>query len=101
MRGVSEWALRVALLLAALLVLGAASAWAEESAAPPGARISPPGGVSTQARVQPPVGIDPPPPPDAMTQARAQPPVGVTTGQVSLLDTIRIWLESRLSSSDV
>jgi hypothetical protein len=36
-----------------------------------------------------------------MTQARAQPPVGVTTGQVSLLDTIRIWLESRLSSSDV
>jgi hypothetical protein len=112
MRGVSRWASRVTPLLAAFLVLGAASAWAEEPTAPtdpPGARLNPPVGATTQARLNPPVGIAPPPP-DATTQARAQPPVGVSTqarmnppvggptsGQASLFDTILIWLQSRLS----
>lgn len=114
MRGVSRWASRVAPLLAAFVVLGAASAWAGETQTPPTdppeARAQPPVGVSTNARAQPPVGIAPPPPPDATTQARAQPPVGVSTnaranppvgastlGQVSLFDMMLIWLQSRLS----
>ena len=114
MRGVSRWASRVAPLLAAFLVLGAASAWAEEAPTPPtdppGARMQPPVGVSTQARMQPPVGIAPPPPPDATTQARVSPPVGVVTyarasppvgaptpGQVSMFEMILTWLQSRIS----
>ena len=97
MRGVSRWTSRVARLLAAFLVLGAASAWAEESpaqpTAPPEARMSPPVGVSAQARMQPPVGIAPPPPPEATTQTRVQPPVGApTTDHVSLFDRLRMWL---------
>lgn len=114
MRGVSRWASRVAPLLAAFLVLGAASAWAEEPPGlptdPPQARVSPPVGVTTQARVSPPVGIAPPPPPDATTQARLGPPVGVSTqarmnppvgaptaGPASLFDMMLIWLQSRIS----
>lgn len=114
MRGVSRWASRVAPLLAAFLVLGAASAWAEEPPAPPteppGARAQPPVGVTAYARAQPPVGIAPPTPPDATTQARLGPPVGVMTqsrlqppvgapapGQASLLDMIVTWLQSRMS----
>ena len=73
MRGVSRWASRVAPLLAAFLVLGVASAWAEEPPAPPTeppqARVQPPVGVTTYARASPPVGIAPPPP-DTTTQAR-------------------------------
>jgi hypothetical protein len=63
--------------------------------------MNPPIGVTTQARMNPPIGIAPPPPDDDTVQARVQPPVGVATGQVSLLDTIWIWLQSRLSASDV
>jgi hypothetical protein len=114
MRGVSRWASRVAPLLAAFLVLGAASAWADDAPTPPTdppqARLGPPVGVTAQARLGPPVGIAPPPPPDATTEARAQPPVGVITyarasppvgaptgGQESLLDMIVSWLQSRIS----
>jgi len=112
MRGVSRWASRVAPLLAAFLVLGAASAWAEEPPAPPtgppAARMNPPVGVATQARLGPPVGIAPPTPPDATTQARVQPPVGVSTqaraqppvgapDPMSLYDSILLWLQSRIS----
>lgn len=94
MRGVSRWASRVAPLLAAFLVLGASSAWAEEPPAPPteppGARMQPPVGVTTQARMQPPVGVS--------TQARVSPPVGApTSGPVSLYDMILTWLQSRIS----
>jgi len=53
--------------------------------------------VTAQARLEPPVGIAPPPPPDATPQARLQPPGGAPTpDQPSLLDMIRIWLQSRL-----
>ena len=106
MRGVSRWASRVAPLVAALLVLGAASAWAEEPPAPstdpPGARMNPPVGVSTQARMNPPVGIVPPPPPDGTEQARAQPPVGVQARMQppvggTWTDMILLWLQSRIS----
>jgi hypothetical protein len=113
MRGVSRWASRVAPLIAAFLVLGAASAWAEEPPTPPTdppeARMQPPVGVMTYARASPPVGIAPPPP-DGTEQARLGPPVGVSTnarlnppvgapapGDPSLLDTILIWLQSRIS----
>lgn len=109
MRGVSRWASRVAPLLAVFLVLGAASAWAEEPPAPPtdppGARLNPPVGVTTQARLQPPVGIAPPPP-DTTTQARVQPPVGVSAqarmnppvGEpMTLTEMLLRWLQSRLS----
>jgi len=112
MRGVSRWASRVAPLLAAFLVLGAASAWAEEPATaptgPPQARVQPPVGVSSQSRLQPPVGIAPPTPPDPTTQARLEPPVGVSTqarvqppvgapDPMSLYDRILLWLQSRIS----
>ena len=113
MRGVSRWASRVTPLLAAFLILGVSSAWADEPPAPPTdpleARASPPVGVTTYARASPPVGIAPPPP-DTTTQARAQPPVGVSTnarvsppvgapssGQASLLDMFLSWLQSRIS----
>jgi hypothetical protein len=93
MRGVSRWASRVAPLLAVLLVLGAASAWADEPPTlptdPPGARMQPPVGLKEQARINPPVGVT--------TQARMQPPGGAPTpAHVSLLDTILIWLRSRM-----
>jgi hypothetical protein len=114
MRGVSRWASRVAPLLAVFLVLGAVSAWAEDAPAlptdPPQARLGPPGGVTAQARLQPPSGIAPPSPPDETTQARVQPPVGVSTnarlgppvgaptpGDPSLLDILLTWLQSRLT----
>src|SRR5215213_10289974 len=106
MRGVSRWASRVAPLVAAFLVLGAASAWAEESPAPPtdppGARMNPPVGVTTYARASPPVGIAPPPPPDATTQARINPPVGVEARMQppvggTWTDMLLIWLQSRIS----
>lgn len=113
MRGVSRWASRVAPLLAAFLVLGVASAWAEEPATlptdPPQARVAPPVGVTTNARVAPPVGIAPPPP-DTTTQARAQPPVGVSTNarlnppvggetsrELTLYEMFLTWLQSRIS----
>jgi hypothetical protein len=104
MRGLSRWVSRVAPLLAVFLVLAAAGAWAGEAPTPPTdppqARLGPPGGVSAQARVAPPVGIAPPPP-DATPQARASPPVGAPiSGQVPLLDTILIWLQS-LRTPDV
>jgi len=119
MRGVSRWASRVTPLLAVCLLV-AASAWADEPPLPtdpPQARLQPPGGVSSQARLQPPGGIAPPPP-DAPTQARISPPGGLTTqarinppvggaarlnppvgapDQMSLMDMILIWLQSRIS----
>ena len=109
MRGVSRWASRVAPLLAAFLVLGVSSAWADEPPAPPTdpleARASPPVGVTTYARASPPVGIAPPPP-DTTTQARMQPPVGVSAqarmnppvGEpMTLTEMLLRWLQSRLS----
>ena len=96
MRGVSRWVSRVAPLLAAFLVLGVASAWAEDPPPPPtdppSARMNPPVGATTQARMNPPVGIAAPTPPTGTEQARARPPVGMT-----LFDMIRTWLQSRLS----
>jgi len=60
--------------------------------------MNPPVGVTTQARLNPPVGIAPPPPADTTTYARVSPPVGApAAGQVSLLDRIVSWLQSRLS----
>ncbi|MEA2489613.1 MAG: hypothetical protein QOH21_1405 [Acidobacteriota bacterium] len=105
MRGVSRWASRVAPLLAVLLVFTASGVRAEGAATPPTdspqARLGPPGGVTTQARLQPPSGIMPPPPLDDTTQARVSPPVGAPTSiQVSLLNMIRIWLQS-LRTPDV
>ena len=106
MRGVSRWASRVAPLVAAFVVFGAARAWAEEPPAPPteppGARMNPPVGVSTQAPMQPPVGVSTQarlnPPVGVITYARASPPVGApTAGQVSLLDLLLTWLRSRIS----
>jgi hypothetical protein len=106
MRSVSRWASRVAPLLAAFLVLGAASAWAEEPAAPPTdppqARLSPPVGVTVQARLGPPVGVTTnarvAPPVGVSTQARVSPPVGApTSGQVSLYEMFLTWLQSRIS----
>jgi len=109
MRGVSRWASRVAPLLAVFLVLGSATAWAEEPPAPPtdppSARLNPPVGVTTYARASPPVGIAPPPP-DTTSQARLQPPVGVSTqarmnppvGEpMTLTGMLLRWLQSRLS----
>ena len=121
MRGVSRWGSRGTPLLAVFLVLTAGSAWPDElpptPTDSPQARVNPPGGVTTQARVEPPVGIAPPPP-DATPQVRLQPPGGVTTqarleppvgvtarmnppvgapDQLSLFDMILIWLQSRLS----
>ena len=92
MRGVSRWASHVAPLLAVFVVLAAANAWAEEPPTgpptePPGARMSPPGGLTTQARMQPPGGLT--------TQARMNPPGG--TPEPSLIETLLIWLQSRLS----
>ena len=100
MRGVSRWASRVAPLLAVFLVLTSWSVWAEEPPAPPTdppeARMNPPVGVTAQARMQPPVGVTAQarlgPPVGETTQARMQPPVGLT-----LMDIIRLWLQSRLS----
>jgi len=94
MRGVSRWASRVAPLLAAFLVLGAASAWAEEPPTPPTdppeARMQPPVGVMTYARLGPPGGVS--------TNARLNPPVGAPApGDLSLLDMMLIWLQSRIS----
>ena len=106
MRGVSSWTARVAPLLAAFLVLGAASAWAEDPPPapidPPGARMNPPGGLSTQARLGPPVGVSVEarmqPPGGVTEQARMSPPVGApTSAEPSLFDAIRTWLQSRLS----
>lgn len=119
MRGVSSWVSRVAPLFAVLLVFGAVGAWAEDALPPmdPQARISPPDGVSAQARLNPPVGIAPPD--EVTTQARIEPPVGVTTqarinppggltaqarlqppggapDQMSLMDMILGWLQSRI-----
>jgi hypothetical protein len=106
MRDVSRWASRVTPLVAVFIVLAAGSAWAGETQTPPTdppeARMQPPGGVATQAHMQPPVGIAPPPPPDGTSQARLDPPVG---GQwrlqppvgVTLMETILMWLQSRLS----
>ena len=97
MRGVSRWASRVAPLLAGFVVFGA-SAWADEPPAgppdPPQARINPPVGVSSQSRMQPPVGITPPPPPATTPQARLKPPDGAP---MTLADMILMWLQSRLS----
>lgn len=76
MRGVSKWASRVAPLVVAFLVLGAASAWAQE----------PPPTEPPQARMNPPVGV--------ISQARMQPPVGAPD-QMSLLDMFLTWLQSR------
>jgi hypothetical protein len=107
MRGVSRWASRVAPLLAAFLVLGAASAWADDAPTlptdPPQARLGPPGGVSSQARVSPPVGIAPPTPSvHAAEQARMNPPVGVQSRiqppvGATWTDMILTWLQSRIS----
>lgn len=108
MRGVSRWASRVAPLLAVFLVLGPTIARADEPPTdPPQARLEPPVGVTSQARLEPPVGIAPPLPPNATTQGRVQPPVGATSrmqppggapDQMSLMDMILIWLQSRLSA---
>jgi len=56
-------------------------------------------GLTTQARLQPPVGITPPPL-DATPQARLNPPVGATAraaGRLSIFDRMLVWLHSRLS----
>lgn len=106
MRGVSRWASHVAPLLAAFLVLVAASAWADDAPTlptdPPQARLGPPGGVAAQARVAPPVGVATnaraAPSVGVSTQARMNPPVGApTSGQVSMFEMILTWLQSRIS----
>lgn len=103
MRGLSRWATCVGLFLAVFLVFGVGVARADDDPPapptdPPEARVQPPGGVTTQARANPPVGVS--------TQARVQPPGGVTarlnppsgrSGQMSWLDMLLVWLQSRLS----
>jgi hypothetical protein len=82
MRGVSRWASRVAPLLAALLVLGAAGAWADEAPTPP---TDPP-----QARLGPPVGVT--------SEARMKPPDGLTAhAPMTFAQMFLLWLESRLT----
>ncbi len=113
MRGVSRWVSHVAPLLAASLVFGVA-AWADEAPLPqtdpPEWRISPPVGVTAQARIEPPVSVtsrvQPPvgatarlqPPGGVTPQARLNPPVGApTSDHLSLFDMILMWLQPRIS----
>jgi hypothetical protein len=84
-----------------VVVLAARIAFADDPSPfqPPEARISPPGGVSSQARISPPGGA---PSPDARSVpasggpsrpvARVQPPISSSQAEPSILDLFLDWL---------
>lgn len=92
-----------AVLLTLLVVLVPQTVYADDAPAPgdpPEARIRPPGGVTSQARISPPIGT---PSPDARInppggvkpvepQGRIKPPIGVTAPEPSLFEQFLDWL---------
>lgn len=98
-------ALRSVALLALLSIVGVPAAYAEDPSNPfdpPEARIRPPGGIASEARIKPPSGEPSAAarirPPGGIPQptARIHPPIGATS-EPSLFELMLEWLRARIS----
>lgn len=92
---------RGAALLIFVTAVATPSAYAEDPIEPPQARINPPGGFTSQARISPPTGNPTtdarihPPGGTPQSDARINPPIGVTSPEPSFFQLLVEWLRAQ------